>query len=450
MTTATERAAVAAPRPVGGVRQDGESLWAFLRRELKPRGPWLTPFNVVSLLIMAAAAVILVVRFTYGLGSVTNLSQEFPWGIWKGFNVVTGVAFAGGAYVLTFMVYVLRLEKYRPIVRVTVLNGFLAYTFYAVALLLELGRPWKILNPIIGNKFGLTSVLFLIAWHFLLYICAQFLEFLPATAEWLNLRKVHRVLSAMTVGAVIFGITLSTLHQSALGALFIMAEPKIHPLWYSELIPVLFFVSSIFAGLALVILEGSLSHRVFRDRLGEPLKKGHDDLLVGLARIAGVAMFVYLFLELLKLLHGGLFAQVHGPWGAWYLVEVVGFTAVPMVIFLWASARRDLTWIRAGAAMTLVGIVLNRLNVSLIAFKWYAPHHYVPTWMELVVSAAVICAEVWIFRWIVVRMPVLGLEPEWAAHHEHRSAPGAVPATVRPGTVPGLAAARSTTTPVGN
>lgn len=418
-----------------GLRRDGEGLWPFLRRALAPRGPWLTPFNVVSLAIMAAAAAILVVRFASGLGAVTNLSQEFPWGIWKGFNVVAGVAFAGGAYVLTFMVYVLRLEKYRPIVRVTVLNGFLAYTFYAVALLLELGRPWKIMNPILGNEFGLTSVLFLIAWHFLLYIVAQFLEFLPAAAEWLNLRRAHRVLSWMTLGAVIFGITLSTLHQSALGALFLMAESKIHPLWYSELIPELFFVSSIFAGLALVILEGSLSHRVFGDRLGAPLRRRHDDILVGLARIAGAAMFVYLFLELLKLLHGGLLGAVQGPWGAWYVVEVGVFTAIPMALLLWAASRRSLGWIKVGAAMTLVGVVLNRLNVSLIAFRWDAPVHYVPTWMELVVAAAVLSAEVWVFRWIVVRLPVLGGEPEWARHHDapHAALPAPPsPAAVRP------------------
>jgi Ni/Fe-hydrogenase subunit HybB-like protein len=430
MTTATERPGSGTAT---GLRRDGERLWPFLRRELAPRGKWLTPFNVVSLAIMATAAVILVVRFTFGLGSVTNLSQEFPWGIWKGFNVVTGVAFAGGAYVLTFMVYVLRMEKYRPIVRVTVLNGFLAYTFYAVALLLELGRPWKIMNPIIGHEFGLTSVLFLIAWHFLLYIIAQLLEFLPATAEWLNLRKVHRALSWMTVGTVIFGITLSTLHQSALGALFLMAEPKIHPLWYSELIPTLFFISSIFAGLSLVILEGSLSHRVFRDRMGAPLKRGHDDILIGLGRIAGAAMFVYLFLELLKLLHGGLFGQIQGPWGAWYVVEIGVFTAIPMALFLWASSRRDLRWIQVGAGMTLVGIVLNRLNISLIAFKWYAPVHYVPTWMEVVVAAAVICAEVWVFRWVIERMPVLGGEPAWAEHHEahgRAAAPAAAPRAV--------------------
>ena len=147
---------------------------------------------MISIPIILAGIVILVVRFTLGLGAVTNLSQEFPWGLWIGFDVVTGVAFAGGAYVITFVVYVMKSEKYHPIVRVTVLNGLLAYIFYAGALVLDLGRPWNIINPIIGNSFGYNSVLFLVAWHFMLYMMAEFIEFSPVVAEWLGWRRVRR------------------------------------------------------------------------------------------------------------------------------------------------------------------------------------------------------------------------------------------------------------------
>src|SRR5689334_22229787 len=140
-------------------------LLQFIRQELKPKAPFLTPFNVISIPIILVGLVILAVRFTQGLGSVTNLNQEFPWGFWIGFDVVTGVALAGGAYVITFVVYVLKVERYHPIVRVTVLNGFLAYLFYAGGLFLDLGKPWHIINPMIGNSFGYNSVLFLVAWH---------------------------------------------------------------------------------------------------------------------------------------------------------------------------------------------------------------------------------------------------------------------------------------------
>ena len=228
--------------------------------------------------------VLIVIRFVNGIGSITNLSQEVPWGLWIGFDVVTGVAFAGGAYVVTFMVYILNIEKYKPIVRVTVLNGFLAYVFYAGALLLDLGKPWNVVNPIIGNNFGVSSVLFLVAWHFLLYMIAQLIEFSPAIAEWLGAKKARKILSWMTLGAVIFGITLSTLHQSGLGALYLMAREKIHPLWYSEFIPILFFVSSIFAGLSMVIFEGSISQRVFSDQISEKDHMAHDGIIHGLSK----------------------------------------------------------------------------------------------------------------------------------------------------------------------
>ena len=178
----------ASPSPV---RAELSRVWAFLKSELRPRGKVVTPFNVVTAAIVLATAVILFFRFAYGIGSVTNLNQQYPWGLWIGFDVVTGVAFAGGAYVMVFLVHVLGMERYRPIVRVTVLNGFLAYVFYAGALVLDLGRPWNVINPVIGNSFGVSSVLFLVAWHFMLYMFAQLIEFSPAIAEWLGLERVR-------------------------------------------------------------------------------------------------------------------------------------------------------------------------------------------------------------------------------------------------------------------
>jgi Ni/Fe-hydrogenase subunit HybB-like protein len=234
---------------------DGQSIVQFVLNELKPKGKMLTPFNIIAFPVIVVGIVLIVLRFMNGIGSITNLNQDTPWGLWIGFDVVTGVAFAGGAYVLTFMVYILKMDKYHSIVRVTVLNGFLAYLFYAGALLLDLGRPWNVINPIIGNSFGTSSVLFLVAWHFMLYMIAELIEFSPAIAEWLGARRARKILSGLTIGAVIFGITLSTLHQSGLGALFLMAKDKIHPLWYSEFIPIMFLVSSVFAGLSMVIFE---------------------------------------------------------------------------------------------------------------------------------------------------------------------------------------------------
>jgi len=392
------------------LRAEAGRFGRFLLQELKPKGPLLTPFNVITGAIILLSAVLLTIRFTKGLGAITNLSQDVPWGLWIGFDVITGVAFAGGAYVIVFMVYIMRQEKYHPIVRVTVLNGFLAYVFYAGALLLDLGRPWNVINPVIGNSFGVSSVLFLVAWHFMLYMFAQFVEFSPAVAEWLGWKRVRKVLGAMTLGAAIFGITLSILHQSGLGALYLMARDKVHPLWYSEFIPILFLVSSIFAGLSLVIFEGSITHKVFHHRVGRRLAATHDDIVHGLARICAGAMFVYLFAQILVFVHGQRWEYLGTGWGLWYLLELVGFVAVPAGLYLYGFRNNRVPVIRAAAALALVGIVLNRLNVTVIGFKWYAAQRYVPTWMEIVVTLAVISAELWVFRWVINRMPVLDFQ----------------------------------------
>jgi Ni/Fe-hydrogenase subunit HybB-like protein len=392
---------------------EGESIWKFLSGEFKPRGKFLTPFNIISIPIMILGLFLIVIRFWKGLGSITNLTQDVPWGLWIGFDVVTGVAFAGGAYVLTFMVYILNMQKYHSIVRITVLNGFLAYVFYAGALLLDLGRPWNVINPIIGNSFGTSSVLFLVAWHFLLYMIAQLIEFSPAVAEWLDAKRARKILSGMTIAAVIFGITLSTLHQSGLGALYLMAKDKIHPLWYSEFIPVMFFVSSVFAGLSMVIFEGSISNKVFSNQISEKDHKDHNGIIIGLSKICAVAMFAYFFLQLLVFVHGKRWDLLITPMGYWFLLEMFGFVAFPMMLFFYSYRRNNVFLIKVAAIITMLGVILNRLNVTVIGFRWDAAIRYIPTWMELAVTLAVIFTEIWIFRWVVNRMPVLRKSPSW-------------------------------------
>lgn len=399
------------PSPRGG-----KSIFKFILGEFKPRGKIFTPFNIISAPVIALGIVIIIIRFWKGLGSVTNLDQEFPWGLWIGFDVVTGVAFAGGAYVLTFMVYILGLNKYHSIVRVTVLNGFLAYLFYAGALLLDLGRPWNVINPIIGNSFGVSSVLFLVAWHFMLYMIAELVEFSPAIAEWLGLDRLRKILNSLTIGAVIFGITLSTLHQSGLGALFLMASDKIHPLWYSESIPILFFISSIFAGLSMVIFEGSITHKVFSDHLSPENHKKYTGIILGLAKVCAVAMFVYLFAKLIVLIHGQHWELLSTKMGLWYLVEVVGFVLIPFILFVFSVRNSNVFTVKVASILTMLGIMLNRLNISVIAFKWDMPNHYVPTWMEIEVTFCIIFIEIWVFRWIINRMPVLHQDPRYSNH----------------------------------
>jgi Ni/Fe-hydrogenase subunit HybB-like protein len=391
-------------------------FWDFIKKELKPKGNLATPFNMITLPIMLLGYVLIVLRLAFGLGQpITNLNQQYPWGLWIGFDVVTGVAFAGGAYVLCFVVYILGAEKYHPIIRATVLNGFLAYLFYAGAIVLDIGRWWNIYNPMIGNSFGVNAVMFLVAWHFFLYMLAELVEFSPAIAEWLNLRKLRKVLGWLTLGAVVFGITLSTLHQSGLGALMMMAKSKIHPLWYTQFIPILYFVSSIFAGLSMVIFEGSISHKVFSTQI-DAEHHSHDDILVGLARICSVVMFGYFFLKAILVVHEHAVPYLNTPMGFWYLFEVIGFVLIPCFMFARGAQQRDISIIKVAAFITMIGIILNRLNYTFIAYNWYVPlsEKYWPSWIELNITASIILTEIWAFRWMVNRMPVLQEPPAWA------------------------------------
>ena len=256
--------------------------------------------------------------------------------------------------------------------------------------------------------------MFLVAWHFMLYMMAEFIEFSPALAEWLGWKRIRKILGSLTLAAVIFGITLSTLHQSGLGALFLMAKDKIHPLWYSEFIPILFFVSSIFAGLSMVIFEGTISHKIFKDRISPEHHHSHNNIVFGLARICGGTMFVYFFLKMLVLIHGQHWSYLNTKMGLWYLTEVLGFVLLPCILFIVGLNKSDLSIVRISSVLALIGIVLNRLNISIIAFKWYEPVRYYPSWMEIEITLAVILVEIIVFRWIVRRMPILSEPPAWA------------------------------------
>jgi Ni/Fe-hydrogenase subunit HybB-like protein len=210
---------------------------------------------------------------------------------------------------------------------------------------------------------------------------------------------------------------LSTLHQSSLGAMFLMAPTKLHPLWYSPFIPVFFFISAIIAGLSMVIVEGSLSHRVFRHQVDPQQHVDLDRIQLGLARAASIVLFCYFFLRLQGLADGGHWALLATPYGGWFAVELLGFVMLPSFLFAYGARRSNITLVRWTAALTVVGIVLNRLNVCIIAFNWHSAERYVPSWMEVWTSLTIITIGVLVFRWIVNRMPILFEHPTYHQTH---------------------------------
>jgi Ni/Fe-hydrogenase subunit HybB-like protein len=164
----------------------------------------------------------------------------------------------------------------------------------------------------------------------------------------------------------------------------------------------------------MVIFEGSISHKVFFDQISEKNHKAQTGILQGLAKICAGALFAYFFLQLLVFIHQKNWTLLNTKWGYWYLLEMLGFVLLPMFLYLYSYRTRNVFLIRLAAIVTMLGVILNRLNVTVISFKWDAPTHYYPSWMEIVVTLTVIFTEILIFRWIVNRMPVLRESPAWA------------------------------------
>ena len=376
----------------------------------------VTPANAVAALILAIGIPVSIYRFVYGLGAATNLSQSSPWGLWIGIDVVSGVALAAGGYTMATAVYIFRLEKYHPIVRPAVLTGFLGYLFALVGLLFDLGSPWHLPVPMVWS-FGTLSVMFEVAWCVALYLTVLWLECLPPVFEWLGWSRARVLAVKLTIPLTIMGVVLSTLHQSSLGAMFLLAKDKINPLWYSPYIPLYFFVSSIIAGLSMVIFESGVSHRAFRDQADPAHHVDLDGITLGLGRGAAIMLFCYFFLKLQGFLDGGRWDLLATRYGAWFLFEMFGFILIPSLLYAWATRARRAGLVRIVAAWTVLGVIVNRINVSLVAVNWSRPQPYWPSWMEIVISMTIITIAVLTFRWIVNRMPVLRAHPAYVESH---------------------------------
>ncbi|MGO9315633.1 MAG: NrfD/PsrC family molybdoenzyme membrane anchor subunit [Syntrophobacteraceae bacterium] len=387
-----------------------------------------TPFNLISGLIIVVGLVLIGLRLFKGLGAVTNLSQTTPWGLWIGFDVMTGVALAAGGYTIAATVHLFGLKNWEPLVRPAILTGLLGYILVVVGLVLDLGQPWRMPFIMLFPR-GVTSVLFEVGMCVAAYLTVQMLEFVPAFWEWLGWDKVRRFWSRLTVWLAILGVVLSTLHQSSLGSLFLIAPTKLHPLWYSMYLPLFFFISSIVAGLSMVIVESALSHRLFAYRLSASSHFDLDELTLGLGKAAAAVLYAYFFLKLIGLADGNHWDLLNTPYGHLYLLEIIGFVAVPCALYVFGVRTRNVKAVRIAGAWTVLGILFNRFNVSMIAMNWQISPHYRPSWMEVTVSLALVTMGVWVFRWLVNRLPVMStdkpavgantLKDLWAAEAEN-------------------------------
>jgi len=363
--------------------------------ERAPNGFWTRVFFVLLALLVVVTAL----RFTRGLGAVTNLSDAFPWGVWIGFDVLCGVGLAAGAFTLTATVHLFNLHRFEPIVRPTVLTGLLGYLFVIVALIFDLGQRWRMWHVMLS--WNPHSVMFEVAWCVMLYTTVLALEFSPVVFEALGLEAPRRFLRALTTPLVIAGVVLSTLHQSSLGSLYLIVPEKLHALWWSPLLPLLFFVSAVGAGLGMVILESHLSGRAFGRKL-------EMELLEPLGRVMVVVLGVYGLMRILSMRGAGVLGSLDptGYEGSMFLTEMTLGVVLPVVLLSIPRVRHSERGLVAGAFLAVMGFVVNRLNVSVTGMETSAGVRYLPSWMELTVSVGLVAIGFAVFAIAARKLPV--------------------------------------------
>lgn len=354
----------------------------------------------VALAGLAAA----VVRFTSGLGVSTGLNDTTPWGLWIAFKLCF-VALAAGGFTLAGMVYIFHLETYRPILRRAILLALLGYGSFILSLIIDLGLPWHIYMPVLHWQHH--SVMFEVAWCVMLYFSVLALEFSPAILEhpWLQhpiLQKAAHLLHRATLPLVIAGIVLSTLHQSSLGSLFLIMPQRVHPLWYSPWIPVLFFTSAIAAGLMALVPEGFLAERLFKRGL-------HLDLLYRLGEMAAFVLALYLILRLGDLLWRGVLpSALDGSWQSFlFASEIILGGLLPLVLLSIKRVRQSREGLLTCAILVIAGVASQRMSLSLFTM-WRPPSAgYVPSLPEVVIAFAIPAAAALLYLFFTENLAVL-------------------------------------------
>ncbi len=360
--------------------------------------PRLTFWRAVFLVLIAGGAYATFARVFYGLGGSTNLSDRFPWGLWIGFDVMCGVGLAAGGFTLAATVHIFNIEDYKPIVRPAILTAFLGYLLVIVALLFDLGRPYRIWHAII--MWNPRSVMFEVAWCVMLYTTVLALEFAPVVFERLGWHQPRRWVKAVMIPLVVLGVVLSTLHQSSLGSLYLIVPNKLYPLWYSPMLPVFFFVSAVCVGLAMTIFESWHSSRAFGRQLELPL-------LDGLARVLAVLLAAYMAMRTLDLAHRDVLPLLAQPRvETWLFALEVLLSLVPMALLFLDRVRSSPAALYACAVMVILGFVANRLNVSVTGMEAVSGERYIPKWTEIALTLSFIACGFAVFRVAAHYLPV--------------------------------------------
>ena len=397
-----------APRPT--TENIHKRMPAFRPRELVRDHKLIAAIFILGLFVT-------VLRFTQGLGAVTNLDDNYPWGIWISFDLLCGVALAAGGFATTAAYYLFGLKGFRTAARPAVTSAFLGYLFVVVALHYDVGQPWRLVYPIFVSQ-GTTSILFEVGLCVFLYLTVLFVEWSVSAFEWLGWNTLRNRIVRLTIPLTVLGVILSTMHQSSLGALYLIAPSKMHPLWYSPFIPVFFFISSIFAGMSMVIFEGSLAHKGLHDQMDEAHVRGADNIMLGFGKACSIVLMGYFVIRIYGVAMENAWSHLATGYGLLFLVELIGFTALPSFLYAFGVREKNVGVIKIAAVLTVFGVALNRFIVSLVAFNYALPpaEKYVPFWMEIVISLFIVAMIVTAYRFICTFMPVLRDHPDYESH----------------------------------
>ncbi len=351
-------------------------------------------------MLIGLAASVAVMRFSLGMGSSTNLSDANPWGVWVGFDVMGGVALAAGGFIITATVYIFKLERFHEIVRPAVLTAFLGYLAVAVGLSFDLGLPWNIWHMIV--YWNPHSPLFEVGWCVMLYLTVLSLEFFPVPAEeFPRLAKIRAVLIKFRLPLVLAGIGLSSLHQSSLGSLFLIMPYRLHPLWYSPILPILFLISAIGLGLSMVIFESHTTAYLYH-------RKPETETLASLGSASRWVFLIYLAVRFGDLaIRGKLGALAVADWRtALFGFEVLVMAVVPIVLYSIPRVRYNRAAQWTVAAIAVFGVVLNRLDVGGVSHPRPDGSFYVPSWTEIAISVGVVSGATLVFLFMIERFKV--------------------------------------------
>jgi len=374
-------------------------------------GPVLTRSFLVLVGLAVLSFVIIAWRFAVGLGPTTALSDGYPWGLWIAFDVVTGTALACGGYAMAFLVYIFNKGKYHPLVRPAILTSALGYSIAGFSVMIDIGRPWNAWKlPIMLGKWNLNSALLEVALCIMAYCFVLYLELAPAVLEKFKGQptKIGRIADAALpffdkalIFIVALGMLLPTMHQSSLGSLMMLAGPKLHPLWFSPLLPLLFLIGCVMMGFAIVVFEATFSAKVFGHKPEVPM-------LRNLAKLSAWFSLLFVIVRFIDLGVRGTLGNAFNfdGYAAMFWLETLLFL-IPLVVLYTKTKHYSLGNIFRQAMLLAVAGALYRFDTYLVAFNPGPGWHYFPAVPELLVTLGLVAAEIAIYVALVKKFPIV-------------------------------------------